>query len=273
MKEASPMINTTEHSTSPPTVDKRPIPSSTQTTASSPGPIQPGQRLSIVDIVRGFAILGILLVNMAIFTNSIYAQVLGVGSSQGALDRLARWGITFFAEGKFYSTFAFLFGLGLAMQYRRFQEAGQRFVPFYLRRMGVLLLIGLVHAYLFWIGDILILYSLLGVALLLLFRNRQPRTLLIWAGVLLLIPILINAALTGLVELGRMAGGQELVDQALAEQTRQYQALGAQADRVYANGSFAEITRQRIRDMAFIYAAWPFMGFNVLAMMVLGLAA
>jgi uncharacterized protein len=113
----------------------------------------------------------------------------------------------------------------------------------------------------------------LGVVMLFLFRNRQPRTLLIWAGIFLVIPILVNAALFGLVELGRMAGGTQAVDQALAEQMRQYQALNAQADQVYATGTFAEITRQRVRDMAFIYSTWPFIALNVLAMMLLGLAA
>jgi uncharacterized protein len=139
--------------------------------------------------------------------------------------------------------------------------------------MGVLLLIGLARAYLFWVGDILILYAVLGTALLLLFRNRRPRTLLVWTGVFLLIPILLNGALLGLVELGRVAGHPQAVDQALLEQTRQLEALGAQADEVYATGSFVEVTRQRASDMSFVFATWPFMAFNVLAMMVLGLAA
>jgi uncharacterized protein len=138
----------------------------------------------------------------------------------------------------------------------------------------VLLLIGLVHAYLFWVGDILILYSVLGVLLLLLFRNRKPRTLLIWVGIFLLIPILLNAALFGLLELGRMSpGGAAMIDAALAEQTQQFQAASEEVDRIYASGSFAEITRQRVRDMNMVYATWPFMAFNVLAMMVLGLYA
>jgi uncharacterized protein len=237
-------------------------------------PTPPSQRIQIIDTLRGFAIFGILLVNMALFNHTIYALALNLNDPAGMLDRVARWGILFFAEGKFYSIFAFLFGLGLAIQYRRAQEHGTHFVLFFLRRMLVLLGIGLIHAYLFWIGDILILYAVLGVVVLLLFRNCRPRTLLIWTVVFLIVPLLINGALLGLVALGRATpDGATTVDTALAEQQRTYQALSAQADQVYASGTFAEITRQRVQDMNFMYFTWPFMAFNVLAMLLLGLYA
>jgi hypothetical protein len=74
---------------------------------------------------------------MALFKHTIYTQALNLNNPSGTLDRLARWGIMFFAEGKFYSTFAFLFGLGMAIQYRRAQEHGTAFPPLFLRRMGV----------------------------------------------------------------------------------------------------------------------------------------
>jgi uncharacterized protein len=240
---------------------------------SAAAPTRPSQRIPELDILRGFAIFGILLVNMALFNHSIYAAVLNLAGPLNRLDQPARWSIAFFAEGKFYSIFAFLFGLGLATQYRRAQAHGTRFVPFFLRRMGVLLGIGLIHAYLFWIGDILMLYALLG-AVLLLFRNCRPKTLAIWAMVFLIIPLVINGALFGLVALARSApGSAALVDTALAEQQRTYQALSVQADQVYASGTYAAITWQRVHDMKFIYFTWPFMAFNVLAMMMLGLYA
>lgn len=86
-------------------------------------PVPLAERMLVIDMLRGFAIFGILLVNMAFFNHSFYAQIVGLGPPTGVLDQLARWGIAFFAEGKFYSTFAFLFGLGMAIQYRRFQGA------------------------------------------------------------------------------------------------------------------------------------------------------
>jgi uncharacterized protein len=239
----------------------------------STAPVQPGQRIQVIDILRGFAIFGILLVNMEFFNNSVVSYALGLFKPTNALDQLSRWFIAFFGEGKFYSIFAFVFGLGMAIQLHRAQEKGTRFVPFFLKRMLVLLLIGLVHAYLFWVGDILILYSVLGMALVLLFRNCRPKTLFIWTLVFLCIPILINGALFGLVELGKMApDGEKMMAEVLAEQKRTLESAAEIANRAYATGTFADITRQRIEDMSFMYTIWPFMVFNVLAMFLLGLA-
>lgn len=268
------MIDTTERPpVRPPPAAPEPAPPSPTPAPPAAAPVPPAQRLPAIDMLRGFALFGILLVNMALFTHSFYSQITGLPPAT-ALDQWARWGVAFFAEGKFYSIFAFLFGLGMALQQRRFQETCRPFAPFYMRRLGVLLLFGLAHAYLFWVGDILILYAVLGTVLLLFFRNRGPRTLLIWAGIFLLIPILINGALYGLTLVARMTpDGPALMDAALAEQTRQLQAAADEADRVYATGSFVEVTQQRARDMTLVFAVWPFMAFNVLAMMVLGLYA
>jgi len=187
-------------------------------------------------------------------------------------DQLARWFISFLAEGKFYSTFSFLFGLGMAIQYLRAEEKGARFGPFWLRRMIVLLAIGIIHAYLFWPGDILIMYSLLGIVLL-LWRKAKPRTLLIWFFIFLLLPLLINAVLLGFVKMGEMAIGAEEMAKVFDGQIANYAVLGAQADHAYASGNFMQVTAQRARDMMFMYSVWPFMGFNVIAMMILGLYA
>ncbi|MEA3337569.1 MAG: DUF418 domain-containing protein [Chloroflexota bacterium] len=233
-------------------------------------PVRPRNRIITIDILRGFAIFGILLVNMEFFNQSALNYVAELYEPSTMFDQLARWFIAFFAEGKFYSIFSFLFGLGMAIQYLRAVEKGARFGPFWLRRMLVLLGIGLIHAYLFWPGDILIMYSVLGIALL-LWRKAKPRTLLIWTFIFLLLPLLLNTALFGLVKMGEMAMGREEMARVLDEQIANYAALGVQADQVYTNGNFIEVTAQRARDMMFMYSTWPFMGFNVLAMMILGL--
>ena len=233
-------------------------------------PVRPCNRIITIDILRGFAIFGILLVNMEFFNQSALNLVAELYPPAAPLDQLARWFIAFFAEAKFYSTFSFLFGIGMAIQYLRAEEKGVRFVPFWLRRMAVLLGIGLIHAYLFWPGDILIMYSLLGMALL-LWRKARPKTLLIWTFVFLLLPLLLNAALYGLVKIGEVANGSEVMAKVFDEQIANYAALGAQADEVYATGSFLDVTAQRARDMSFMYSVWPFMIFNILAMMMLGL--
>jgi len=237
------------------------------------GPVQPTERIQTIDILRGLAIFGILLVNMEMFNQSMLNMIAQLKTPATLLDQLARWFVAFFGEGKFYSTFSFLFGMGMAIQFGRAQERGARFGRFWLRRMAVLLGFGLIHAYLIWPGDILILYSVLGAGLL-LWRHARPRTLLIWALVFLLLPLVINAALLGLTMLARLAPeGEAMMTQVFDQQIANYRDLAVQADHIYATGSFAQATAQRARDMIIMYMAWPFMAFNVWAMMLLGVYA
>ncbi|MBN2388694.1 MAG: DUF418 domain-containing protein [Anaerolineales bacterium] len=244
------------------------------TPQATAGPVHPGERIQTIDMLRGFALLGILLVNMTVFNNTIYTAILTEMEFSNLADRLAFGLIAFFAEGKFYSLFAFLFGLGFAIIYQRIEKRGLKFGPIYLRRMLTLLIFGLIHAYLIWVGDILILYSLLGFILLLFFRKARPKTLVVWAVICLLLPLLLNAAIAGLLALANTSPeGAAVIDAQFGEQTRIYASLAAQADQVYASGTYAEITAQRAVDMNAMFGALPFMGFNVLAMMLLGVWA
>ncbi len=237
-------------------------------------PAQPQERIQIIDVIRGFAIFGILIVNMDFFNDSIFGYVMGYSKPDNLLDQLGRWFITFFAEGKFYSMFAFLFGLGMAIQMQRASVKNINFTFFFVKRMIVLLLIGIVHAYFIWAGDILILYSVLGIITVLLFKNCRPRTLVIWTVIFLIIPVMMNAALWGMIEMGRMAPeGREAIDAALSEQSHFMQQNKEDADEVYSTGTYWETTIRRRKDMSFIYSIWVFMMFNVMAMFTLGLAA
>lgn len=141
------------------------------------GPVAPDERIQLIDILRGFALFGILLVNLELFSYPVQQLLLGSGELMTPADRLAAWGIQVLAESKFYPIFAFLIGLGFALQVQRSETRGTHFVPLYLRRLLVLFLIGLAHAALIWVGDILVLYAVLG-AILLLYRNHSPSALL-----------------------------------------------------------------------------------------------
>ena len=94
-----------------------------------------------------------------------------------------------FVDGKFYSIFSILFGIGFAVQYQRMIKDDRVFVPFFRRRMLGLLIIGIVHLFLIWLGDILTLYALVGFALI-WFRHFSDKRLLIWTGVFLLMPVI-----------------------------------------------------------------------------------
>jgi uncharacterized protein len=133
-------------------------------------------RIAALDILRGFALFGILLVNMLEFSGStLRANTLGARG--GSLDQMIDMGVLFFAVTKFYLLFSFLFGVGFAVQMRRTEADGRPFVGMFLRRLLILFGIGLIHSILIWQGDILRMYAIAGV-ILVLFRALPTRLLL-----------------------------------------------------------------------------------------------
>lgn len=238
-----------------------------------PQPTQPSERIDVIDILRGFAIFGILLVNMIYFAWPIYFEVLDFTPWISAIDRAASTFITFFGEAKFFTLFSMLFGLGLALQMQRAEAKGINLVPLYARRLLVLLLIGAAHAFLFWWGDILIYYALLGFALL-LFRKTQPRRLLTWAFIFLALPLLLNTAMVGLMELARSTpeGAAEL-QSVLVETEAGYLEGYDRALEVYGGSSFTAMIPQRIGDWVFATMGVLLNGmlFVVFAMFLVGL--
>ena len=156
--------------------------------AADSAPFDPGERSHLLDGLRGLALFGILIVNMAGFIgfgmNDEAGRAAAIGS---ALDDLAELVMDWLFTGKFYSIFSLLFGIGFAIQLGRLEARGEG-VPRYLRRLFFLFLIGLAHLLLLWLGDIVALYALMG-AVLLLFRKARDRTLLVWAVILWLVPI------------------------------------------------------------------------------------
>src|SRR5262252_2645994 len=109
-------------------------------------PIAPEERIQVIDILRGFALLGILMVNMAFYSQPIVVPFLEEPAGGNGTDRMAADAIQFLAEGKFYSLFSMLFGIGLFVQMTRAEARGATFVPQYARRLVALLAIGVCHA-------------------------------------------------------------------------------------------------------------------------------
>lgn len=236
-------------------------------------PTGPGERLEVIDMLRGFALLGILLVNLMFFASPVYGVVMEQEVWQGPLDRAAAWFIAFFAEGKFYTLFSLLFGLGFALQLGRAEAKGARLVPLYTRRLLVLLAFGVAHVTLFWWGDVLIDYALLGFVLL-LFRALPPRRLLVWAFSFLCVPLLLNVGLLGLVELGQTTPeGAAQMAAAARETEAQIGASYARALSVYRGDDFGAMVAQRLQDYGFVTLGAVLNGFLfvIFAMFLLGL--
>ena len=144
----------------------------------------PKKRYLVLDALRGFALLGIILANFPEFSLWTFADP----ASHTPLDRVVRSFQYFFIDGKFYTLFSILFGIGFSIQ---LANAGQRTGKFY-RRMTVLFVIGLLHLLFLWSGDILMLYAAMGM-LLPLFRRLPTKGLLAAAGVFLVLPVISDA--------------------------------------------------------------------------------
>lgn len=156
------------------------------------------ERLDILDILRGFALFGVLMVNLVDFSSDAFDPSY-VKPDWNSLNLLADWGTKLLFEAKFYLLFGFLFGVGFAIQMKRAEAKGSHFTAFYLRRLAILLVIGLLHATLLWRGDILRLYAVFGVVLLAV-RHLSIRTLLGGALVCYLLSFVMVGALPGLEE-------------------------------------------------------------------------
>ncbi len=160
----------------------------------------------MLDLLRGFALLGILLVNIELMRGPTFYAVLAgdLPEPTEGLDRAVQFAIGWLATGKFVSSFAILFGIGTALMVGRAFAAGGSATGLLARRYGWLLLIGVAHMLLLFPGDILFVYGLTGL-LLLAFVSVQQRTALLWSAVLAggtaLLTILVTwvgAALAGL---------------------------------------------------------------------------
>jgi len=147
----------------------------------------------ILDALRGLALLGICLANFSEF--SLYSFLdKGVTDAMptAGIDRIVRYLQYIFIDGKFYTIFSLLFGIGFYIILQNSAEKGRNGLKIFFRRMSVLFLIGLCHLIFLWAGDILILYAFMGFFLP-LFRNVSNKKLLVWSAVLLAFPILIDA--------------------------------------------------------------------------------
>jgi uncharacterized protein len=146
------------------------------------GPVPGAERITVIDCLRGAALFGILTANMRGFNAPVSAYMQPSLMWTWLPDRLAQALVDWLVSGKFITIFATLFGIGFAIQMDR-AAARHQGVAFYFRRMAWLLVIGIVHAFGLWWGDILISYAICGF-LLVLFRNLSQRAILRWAHVM-----------------------------------------------------------------------------------------
>lgn len=255
-------------------------------------PIASAERIRGVDIARGVALLGILLVNVRFFFAplgfALEPSTAIDGSERTGADTAAWAFVETFCSFKFISLFSLLFGFGLAMQAARAQTQGESPWPAGLRRLGILALVGILHWSLVWYGDILMLYAFLGVIALV--ATRLPQKTLGWlivgvAGFVAFIA-LAGAALSavGLSMLAAKPAPAEIaasdlvergLDAMMAAQFDPYNPIWIEAERAaFAEGpaSDAFVFRCVLYAYGFVAALFSY-GWQSLFMMLCGVYA
>jgi uncharacterized protein len=233
-------------------------------------PVSNNERIDVMDILRGFALLGILLVNMGVFSFPFVAAFTGTPRGTSPLDTAANFAIQWLATGKFYPLFSFLFGLGMTLQMARIAERGGKPGQFMVKRLFWLMVFGLVHALLIWNGDILFIYALTGF-LFVLFRNTPPNTLRVWIVVLFAIPVVFSlAGVVSSLALGGMSGAN--ASAGMAEFNTFMTDLQRRTIETYSRGTWGEIFVWRAVEwlVSLIFAAFG-TGLHVLALFLLGM--
>lgn len=211
-------------------------------------PVAISDRIQLLDVFRGLAIFGILMVNMQIFYHPLSYMMIGSQTVGETLAVISESFIKFFFEGKFYVLFSMLFGYGFWLFINRQVPDGVRIIPVFRRRLFFLLLFGIAHFVFLWGGDILFFYALFGFFLI-LSRNISDERLISWAIPLALVPTFITGffiimawAFSGIPE---AATGME---KGMADNAAALKALAEESYLVHTTGNYWEILSMRLRE-------------------------
>lgn len=219
------------------------------------------------DLVRAFALFGIVMVNVAYFA---YPGMITYfyGGLNSPADEAAMFAIDSLFLFKSYTLFSFMFGAGLAYQMMSAERRGVAFAPRYFRRMIGLVLIGVLHVSVAFVGDILIPYAILG-CLLFLFRNRPLKSLMRWGFAFLILQLLISFGFSAMTFMGEAFAPDQM--EIVAIETRESMDAESLA---YSTGGFAEIFARRWQDWTMFIIFAGMMQFpGILSFFLFGLAA
>jgi uncharacterized protein len=209
------------------------------------GPVADAERSTTLDALRGVAIFGMLLANILIFALPAESRgLLGAGAT--SLDNVVALFQGILVEGKFYTLFSILFGMGLALQSKRAEDRGSPFTKMYLRRILALAVIGIAHGLLLFSADILAFYAIIALAAL-PFRKLQPRALLRAAVTVYAAGVLIMGAYSMGSPERQLPSEPDWRALAAVEGGARAQLYEFMADeeRVFQRGSFAEMVQHR----------------------------
>lgn len=235
-------------------------------------PVGTAERIDVLDVLRGWALLGILLMNIEAFAGPLMVAITGLDPALTGADRIVDAAVYILVQGKFYLLFSLLFGMGFAVMMARAEAAGRPFAALYLRRTFALLAIGLVHLIVIWSGDILTLYALIALVLLALFRHVPTSQLPWWALGFHSLAWLFSAGPLLLGAMARLAPGAATgMDKVMQNEAAKMQAQIETERLVLGSGSFADAVVHRLGEAPEMLFFLLFAGGQVLGMFLLGM--
>lgn len=220
------------------------------------------------DLARAWALFGIALVNVGVLAWPMASSYHGDGGLLTSMDRAAFFAVGALFMMKSYSLFSFMFGVGFAYQIKSAERRGVGFSGRYWRRIIGLLAFGALNISLFFIGDILVIYAVLG-SLLFLFRNSSVKTLKTWGIIIYSIQIVIVCLIALAMYAGATFAPEEMV-----ETYKEFAAMNAADTAAFGGGTLSEAILHRVT----VYiTSFPmmlmFQGFGAFAFFLFGLAA
>ena len=213
------------------------------TPSTTPTSLPTAERISTLDILRGFALMGILIMNMPGFSYSGWHESDGSHYWPSQIDQIAEEVRDALFSGKFNSLFSVLFGLGFTIQFARMQQQDPLHADrLYLRRLLVLLFLGVLHACVFWFGDVLHVYAVLGIVLLFGLRRVSDRGL-----VMIMVGCIVYPLVASLLRVAFVS--KEFV----ASRVAIGKGFALTNDAAFGAGSFLDTARENLHIMSFQY--------------------
>lgn len=226
-------------------------------------PVGSKERIATLDVLRGFSLLGILLVNMfGFYLPMPHIADLSNWFSE-AQDIILQQLLDIYVQSSFYPLFSMLFGYGLAMQFLKAKQTGTNFYRFAPKRMVILFAVGMLHAIFIWWGDILATYAFCGVFLIALMRLPAK-----W---LLTMAIVVNGLFHAFIlSLYKVSGMFTMTTDSMSVDIEAIQS----AITAYGVGTWADAFSQRLVDLSIQMSAFMWISalFTILPYMLIGAA-
>ncbi len=223
-------------------------------------------RIEVLDVLRGFALLGIFLMNIEYFNRPFQEFGLGIPEGTAGWDYAVARLTEIFVTGKFWVLFSMLFGMGFVVMQTQAQLDGRPFTAIYLRRTGALLIFGLLHIALLWSGDILHSYAL--VAFVLMWLPMTSVRASIWIGTAMYTAPAFLSLMMGIV---MSFAPKEALEKMTAHSAENAQSA-AEVAKIYSNGSYLDTVQQRGVDFLHLLTFEPFVFISAFGVFLLGAA-